>query len=264
MRRVFCIQSIPNDFSLLACIFTSAPFCCVFGWHFCRTLETGAVFNVLVLIGSLIGSVIVAFTFLLRTLEEYCGIPTGNENENEINAGAGHRSKQLDDADAKSSSSATASKVKRAGDSQYADFDRDGDANDDNGAMAPVPYRGDVVYSANAATLGNAAIEMQAVSVRAPPPPPPPPPPPHMLQRATSVALDDVTVSHVHPAPAAAVDPSSLALMAATLARLSGAMERIEGRMDEQSRRMDELHSYVAQFGGRVVDGNGEAIANDE
>ncbi len=212
-----------------------------------RTLETGAVFNVLVLIGSLIGSVIVAFTFLLRTLEEYCGIPTGNENEDESDSGAGNRSKQLDDADAKSSSSATASKVKRAGDSQYADFDRDGDANDDNGTMAPVPYRGDVVYSANGTTLGSAAIEMQVVSVRAPPPPPPPLPP-HMLQRATSVALDDVTVSHAHHPPAAAIDQSSLALITATLARLSGAMERMEGRMDEQSREIRALQSSVARL----------------
>lgn len=226
-----------------------------------RTLDTGAVFNVLVLIGSLIGSVIVAFTFALRTLEEYCRIPTGNEagDADADGADASTRGKQLDDAagaaGAQSSSARAASQIARAGDSQYADFDRDGDANsdDDGGASAPVPYRGDVVYSANA------AIEMQAVSL----------PPPHMLQRATSVAVDDVSVSAsastAHSTLAAALEPlaSQVLQLATTLARLSYAMERMEGRMDEQSRDIRALQSSIARNGANTDDG-GEAIANRE
>jgi hypothetical protein len=41
-----------------------------------RTIDDGALFNVIVLIGSLIGTVIVVFTLIMRTLEEYCHIST--------------------------------------------------------------------------------------------------------------------------------------------------------------------------------------------
>jgi hypothetical protein len=49
-----------------------------------RTIDNGAIFNVIVLIGSLIGSVIVGFTVIMQTLEEYCRISTDEPNKDAI------------------------------------------------------------------------------------------------------------------------------------------------------------------------------------
>ncbi len=49
-----------------------------------RSIDNGALFNVIVLIGSLIGTVIVAFTLIMRTLEEYCRISTNEPNKHVV------------------------------------------------------------------------------------------------------------------------------------------------------------------------------------
>ncbi len=49
-----------------------------------RKIDDGAVFNVIVLIGSLISTVVVVFTMILRTLEEYCRISTNEPNKHVV------------------------------------------------------------------------------------------------------------------------------------------------------------------------------------
>jgi hypothetical protein len=143
-----------------------------------RKIDDGALFNVMVLIGSLISTVVVAFTMVMRTLEEYCGISTNEPNKHvvgdSISSASGMESTTTTSTDANASASiekAAASAISAKASTQYVDFDNDvcGDAHheggrnrgdvDDGSMMGARPFHGNVVVQSS-----NCAIEMQNVS----------------------------------------------------------------------------------------------------
>ncbi len=140
-----------------------------------RTIDDGAVFNVIVLIGSLISTVVVAFTIIMRTLEEYCRISTSEPNKHVIGDQASTT------ASAESALTAAAEKASGAAgnkstgmvgvrsfseaSSGYADFvsggGRDADDTDDGRVLGALPFHGNVMFQASAGS--ECAIEMQSV-----------------------------------------------------------------------------------------------------
>ncbi len=112
----------------------------------------------IVLIGSLIGTVVVAFTMIMQLLEQYLGIsteePSAQVTGDQFTTASSIESKMAGDAKAKSASS-----------SKYVDFDDDsavaanhhgGDGGDDGSMMGARPFHGNVVIQSS-----ECAIEMQ-------------------------------------------------------------------------------------------------------
>ena len=133
--------------------------CIVF--HMRRTVDNGAIFNVIVLIGSLIGSVIVAFTMIMQTLEQFCRISTDEPNAPVTGDKFAMAASIEATLTGHLSASGASSRSEKAS-SKYADFDNDADRQggddgaDDGAAMGARPFHGNVVIQAS-----ECAIEMQ-------------------------------------------------------------------------------------------------------
>jgi hypothetical protein len=144
-----------------------------------RTIDDGAVFNVIVLIGSLISTVVVAFTIIMRTLEEYCRISTSEPNKHVIGdqvlttASAESARAAVDKATGGVGNESVGSSFNGAS-SGYADFDsgggRDIDDTDDGRVQGSLPFHGNVIFQASGG--GECAIEMQNVQKLPPSIPP--------------------------------------------------------------------------------------------
>lgn len=146
-----------------------------------RTIENGAVYNVIVLIFSLIGTVVVVFSDIMRKLEKWCQISTAEPNKH-VGGGGGSVSSapslgSTADGEANANDGFADKSAGARTSMQYADFDNDasasaarddrrgGDGSDDvsGDAVEPLPFRGNVVIQAN-----ECAVEMQSIQ-RLPP-----------------------------------------------------------------------------------------------
>jgi hypothetical protein len=124
-------------------------------FHLCRTVDNGAVFNVIVLIGSLIGSVIVAFTMIMQTLEQFCGISTDEPSApvtGDQFASAASIESTLAGNTNNGSGGNSASKSEKVS-SKHVAFD---DGGDDGAVMGARPFHGNVIFQPS-----ECAIEMQ-------------------------------------------------------------------------------------------------------
>jgi hypothetical protein len=194
----------------------------------------------MVLIGSLISTVVVAFTMVMRTLEEYCGISTNEPNKHvvgdSISSASGMESSAATtstSADANAGASiemAAASAISAKASTQYVDFDNDicGDAHheggrngavvDDGSMMGARPFHGNVVIQSS-----ECAIEMQNMS---------------KSQHITSISNDgSVTTPASHQGQSAADRDSQVMSVLADIQR----------KMHEQSTQLAFLTAQMAR-----------------
>ena len=115
-------------------------------------MDNGAVFNVIVLIGSLIGSVIVAFTMIMQTLEQFCGISTDEPSAPATGDQFASAASIESTLAGNMNGSGAASKSEKVS-SKHSEFD---DGADDGAVMGARPFHGNVVIQAS-----ECAIEMQ-------------------------------------------------------------------------------------------------------
>ncbi len=199
----------------------------------------------IVLIGSLISTVVVAFTIIMRTLEEYCRISTSEPNKHVI----GDRDSTTPSAESvrataaeKTSGSAGneadgttgASHVSEAS-SGYADFDsggsdrrggRDANDTDDGSVLGALPFHGNVIFQASAG--GECAIEMQNVKRL----------PPSISAAPTSTAVTASLPQHQHEQ------------MMAMLTRLADRSESQHAALIAQVGRSE---SHIAALAGELA-----------
>jgi hypothetical protein len=145
-------------------------------------MDNGAIFNVIVLIFSLMSTVVMLFSRLMRKLEKWFGISTSEPNKHVGGGGISSVPSAGSTADSKwnGDGSVDKSAAASASDSasmQYADFDddssasartdrddrREGSGSDNGNSVGPMPFHGNVVIQAN-----ECAVEMQSVQ-RLPP-----------------------------------------------------------------------------------------------
>ena len=117
-----------------------------------RKIDDGAVFNVIVLIGSLISTVVVAFTMIMRTLEEYCRIST-DEPSAPVTGDQFASAASIESTLAGNTNGSGAASTSEKASSKHVEFD---DGADDGAAMGARPFHGNVVIQAS-----ECAIEMQ-------------------------------------------------------------------------------------------------------
>ncbi len=124
----------------------------------------------IVLIGSLISTVVVSFTMIMRTLEEFCRISTNEPNKyvSGDSISSASRIEPKATASIEMTASATAaSSISAKASTQYVDFDKDATGEVDHQgvldagglAMGALPFHGNVVIQSS-----ECAIEMQRVS----------------------------------------------------------------------------------------------------
>ncbi len=113
----------------------------------------------IVLIGSLIGTVVVAFTMIMQLLEQYLGIST-EEPSMQV---TGDQFTTASSIESKMAGNQSADDAKKASSSKYVDFDAadrpGGDGGDDGSMMGARPFHGNVVFQPS-----ECAIEMQNVT----------------------------------------------------------------------------------------------------
>ena len=187
-------------------------------------MDNGAVFNVIVLIGSLIGTVVVAFTMIMQLLEQYLGIST-DEPSTQVTGD------QFTTASSIESKMAGDAKAKKASSSKYVDFDEDaagaadrhgGDGVDDGSMMGARPFHGNVVIQSS-----ECAIEMQNVSKSQP----------------VSSMPSDGSVPASHQSQSASDRDSQVMSMLADIQR----------KMHEQSTQLAFLTSQMARSEAQVA-----------
>jgi hypothetical protein len=142
-----------------------------------RTVDNGAVFNVIVLIGSLISTVVVAFTMIMQLLEQYLGISTDEPSAqvttgDQFTTAASIKLKMAGNSSAGDAKARDAASRFEKASSKYVDFDDDvagaadregGNCGDSDSVMGARPFCGNVVIQPSELEC---AIEMQNMSNR--------------------------------------------------------------------------------------------------
>jgi hypothetical protein len=180
-----------------------------------RTVDNGAVFNVIVLIGSLIGTVVVAFTMIMQLLEQYLGIstdePSAQVTGDQFTTAASIESKMASNAD---------SKTQKPSSSKYVDFDAadrpGGDSGDDGSMMGARPFHGNVVIQSS-----ECAIEMQNVT-----------------KPSTAAGIQGIAAESAIPSQNGSVDHN---------AQLLGMLADMQREMREQSAQLASLSAQMTR-----------------
>ena len=229
--------------------------------RFTRTIDDSAVFNVTVLIGSLISTVVVAFTIIMRTLEEYCRISTSEPNKHVIGdqaltTASAESARAADKASGGASGNGSAVAASVSGfneaSSGYADFDsgsgRDADDTDDGRVHGALPFHGNVIFQARGG--GECEIEMQSV----------PKLPPSMSAAPTGVVM---SLPHGHDQQqqqqqhGGSVGVDLNAQMVAMLTSMQREMRALAERSESQHARVESQYerseSQAARFESHVA-----------
>ncbi len=174
----------------------------------------------IVLIGSLIGTVVVAFTMIMQLLEQYLGIsteePSAQVTGDQFTTAASIEAKMA------GNSSASNAKAPKASSSKYVDFDaadrQSGDGGDDGSMLGARPFHGNVVIQSS-----ECAIEMQNVA-----------------KSSAAAGIEHSAVASPSPSQNGSVDHN---------AQLLGMLADMQREMREQSARSEaQFASLSAQM----------------
>ncbi len=220
----------------------------------------------IVLIGSLISTVVVAFTIIMRTLEEYCHISTSEPNKHAIGdnftsaaieSTVGGTSTSTRTAETRASENAAASdpadRAARAARSasgrastDYVDFENDAsaaDGADDGAVMGAVPFRGTVVLN----QANECAIEMQSV----------PKMPPSIGHAAPHMIA---STPHREPPPLRPLPPHAISVIPPSEVRTNHDMQLAAALAGMQS----QLAAITAQLSALAADTNHKIESQDQ